>query len=87
VIGVFVVSILLVVGFVITSMPVSNRETQSYVSIIKNKIAQYLPNISINVNSNILLIIIASFTVIVLISFYFVLEEHKSFKQKLDSIL
>ena len=87
VIGAFVTSGLLVIGFIVTAMPSNNPNSKSYISIVKNKFAEFLPTISINISNDLLLIVTASFTIIILISFYFVIEEHKTFKQKLDNIL
>jgi hypothetical protein len=86
-IGAFITSVLLVIGFIATAMPSNSLNNESYVSIIKNKIVEVLPTISINISGDLLLVVAASFTIIILISFYFMIEEHKSFKQKLDNIL
>ncbi len=87
VIGFFLMLILFIMGFVVTVMPSNNSGDKSYISIIKNKISEYFPTISINIDGDLLLVVATSFTIVILISFYFVIEEHKTFKQKLDSIM
>ena len=85
--GSFVTLIVLVIGFLFISNKSPQRISGSYFSTAKNKVLEFLPNISISINNNILIAIASSITVVLLISFYLLFEEHKSFKQKLDSIL
>lgn len=85
--GTFAVSILTVIGFVIFSAPIKVETTETQYDIMKNNILEFLSNISFPINTELLSIITASLTVIILISGYLIFESHKSFKQKLDSIL
>ncbi|MCK5456023.1 MAG: hypothetical protein KAI45_02780 [Melioribacteraceae bacterium] len=83
----FVVLTLLVVGFVFSAKPSGEGVAESYFNAFKSKLSENLSNFSIPISSDLLLIIASALTVIILISGYFIFEEHKSFKQKLDSIL
>ncbi|MDA3861600.1 MAG: hypothetical protein PF445_10270 [Melioribacteraceae bacterium] len=85
--GAFAASILLVIGFIISSNSVSVTYSESTFSSIREQALEYLQNFTFPINSDLLLVITSALTVIILISGYFVFEEHKSFKQKLDSIL
>ena len=87
IISAFVITILLVVGFVWFAKPSGDGVSQSYFNSFKDKIGENLSALSIPVSSDLLLVIASALTVIIFISGYFVFEEHKSFKQKLDSIL
>ncbi len=85
--GGLVASAVLAVGFVLSSNQATENSSSQYLDTFKTKVVQYFTSYSANVNSDLLLIITSALTVIVLISGYFIFEEHKSFKQKLDSIL
>ena len=86
-ISTFGVSILLAIGFLFSSKPVTESSSEGYYKLFVNKIMEYFSSISIPISSEILLVITSALTVIVLISAYLIFEEHQSFKQKLDSIL
>ncbi len=85
--GTFAVSIIGVIGFVLSSKPTSQGVSESYLSTLKNKLLENLGSLSLPISNDLLLVISSALTVIIMISGYFIFEEHKSFKQKLDSIL
>ena len=85
--GTFAVSIIGVIGFVLSSKPTSQGVSGSYLSTLKNKLLENLGSLSLPISNELLLVISSALTVIIMISGYFIFEEHKSFKQKLDSIL
>ncbi len=87
IISAFAITILLVVGFVLFAKPSGDSVAKSYFNSFKDRLGENISNLSIPVSSDLLLVIASTLTVIILISGYFVFEEHKSFKQKLDSIL
>ena len=87
VVGTLAISILLVIGFILSSSPSGESVSESYFNLLREKVSEALANLAIPVSSDLLLIITSALTVIILISGYFIFEEHKSFKQKLDSIL
>ncbi len=87
VLSAFAVSMLLVVGFVLSSEPSGESVSQSYFNSLKDRLTDNFANFSIPVSSDLLLVIASALTVIILITGYFIFEEHKSFKQKLDNIL
>jgi hypothetical protein len=85
--GAFAVSIISVIGFLIFSIPTKKVSPETQLYAIKNNILEFLSGISFPINTELLTIIAASLTVIIFISGYLIFEGHKSFKQKLDSIL
>jgi len=87
VLSAFAVSMLLVVGFVLSSEPSGESVSQSFFNSLKDRLTDNFANFSIPVSSDLLLVIASALTVIILITGYFIFEEHKSFKQKLDNIL
>jgi len=87
VLSAFAVSMLLIVGFVLSSQPSGESVSQSYFNSFKERLTENFANFSIPVSSDLLLVIASALTVIIMISGYFIFEEHKSFKQKLDNIL
>jgi len=87
IISTFAVSMLLVVGFILFSKPDGEGVSKSFFNAAKEKLAESFTNFSLPISYDLLLIITSALTIIVLISGYFIFEEHKSFKQKLDSIL
>ena len=85
--GGFAVSIIGVIGFVVSSKPMSQEVSGSYFQSIKNKLFENFDSFSLPISNDLLLVITSAITVIIMISGYFIFEEHKSFKQKLDGIL
>jgi hypothetical protein len=83
----FAFSMLLVIGFILFSKPDGEGVSKSFFNTFKEKISENLSSFSLPISYDLLLIITSALTIIVLISGYFIFEEHKSFKQKLDSIL
>ncbi len=83
----FAVSMLLVIGYILFSKPSGEGVSKSFFNTFKEKLSENFSNFSLPISYDLLLIITSALTIIVLISGYFVFEEHKSFKQKLDSIL
>ena len=83
----FIVLTLLVVGFIFSAKPSGEGVAESYFNSFKSKLSENLSNFTLPISTELLLIITSALTVIILISGYFIFEEHKSFKQKLDSIL
>lgn len=87
VMGTFAVSILLVIGFVISSASSGQENSGTQFESIRTYMLEILSRISFPINNEILSIITSALTVIILISGYFIFEQHRSFKQKLDRIL
>ncbi|MCF6271285.1 MAG: hypothetical protein L3J41_16350 [Melioribacteraceae bacterium] len=83
----FTASLLLVLGFIFLTKPSEQGVSVSYFHSIKDKLFENLSSLSIPISSDLLLIITSAVTIIILFSGYFIFEEHKSFKQKLNSFL
>lgn len=86
-ISTFAVSMLLVLGFILSAKPSGEGVAESYFHSLKNKLFGNISNLSLPISSDLILVITSALTVIILISGYFIFEEHKSFKHKLDRIL
>ena len=86
-IGALSLSLVLILGFIVFSDSGNQQNSFLQLSFIKNFVNSHFSNFSIPIESKLLSIISASITVILLITGYFIVEQHKSFKQKLDRIL
>ena len=89
VMGGFIATTVLVIGFVLNSRNESNSDSSSlhFLDSITDKVLNYFSELSLPINSNLLLIISSVLTIIVLTSGYVIFEQHKSFKQKLNRVL
>ncbi|MEN8194146.1 MAG: hypothetical protein ABFS12_15085 [Bacteroidota bacterium] len=82
----FVFLLVITIGFLFSITDETQAdESPSFVSEIINKFVSYFSSIEISFDSNLMLIIGGALTLLFLISGYFMLEEHKSFKQKLEN--
>lgn len=85
--GGFAVSIITAIGFVLSTKPIKEETSIPQLTTLKDNVLEFLSSISLPINTELLTVIAASITVVILISGYLIFEGHKSFKQKLDSIL
>jgi len=86
VISVFVFLIIFVFGYIFSiSGETQATETSSKYSEITNKIVEFFSSFAISLDNELMLIIGGILTILLLVSGYFMLEEHKSFKQKLEN--
>jgi len=84
----FIILILFVFGYILSiSGETQAAETPSKYSEITNEIVKFFSSFSLSLNNELLLIIGGVLSILLLISGYFMLEEHRSFKQKLENYL
>ena len=71
-------SILFSLVFALFFMPIKDGQSDSQYYTIKEKVFDFISNLSIPINTDLLAIITATLTIVILISGYFIFEEHKS---------
>lgn len=84
----FFVIFLSVIGFLLSQMEFDNTGSEAGLGIkekISNRISEYIPQMPAILDSSSLLFIGGSLTIVLLISGYFIIENHRSFKNKLNS--
>ena len=84
----FIILILFVFGYILSiSGETQATETPSKYSEITNEIVKFFSSFSLSLNNELMLIIGGVLSILLLVSGYFMLEEHRSFKQKLENYL
>ena len=84
IISLFGFSILFSLVFALFFMPIKDGQSDSQYYTIKEKVFDFISNLSIPINTDLLAIITATLTIVILISGYFIFEEHKSFQEVCD---
>ncbi len=86
VLSVFVFLIIFVFGYIFSiSGKTQVTESSSKYSEISDKIVEFFSSINVALDNELILIIGGLLSILLLISGYFMLEEHRSFKQKLEN--
>jgi len=83
----FGIIIILILGFILFSEPTGQEIIIPQLSSVKNYFGKIFSIFSFPINTKVISIISSAVTVIVLVSGYFIFEQHRAFKNKLNSIL
>jgi len=88
IVAAFVFLIISIIGYLFSiASETQLTETSSRYSEITSDLIKFFSSFNISLNNELMLIIGGVLTVLLLISGYFMLEEHRSFKQKLENYL
>lgn len=84
----FVFMVIFIIGYMISIASETHAtKTPSKYSEVSDKIVEFFLSINVVLDNELMLIIGGVLSVMLLISGYFMLEEHRSFKQKLENYL